>query len=438
MTTREPGASEVLTELPTLRPRSTAFLASRPAASMTLGLEVLVQQVIAAMTTSPWRSSTRSGLGSVSGTRSGVGRLCIISISVSGLVLFGVVTRSTTSVDRRLRAAAGDRADAGAGDDLQATPPLALGTRVLLGAVQQLRELGAEALEGDAVLRALGAGDAGLDRREVELDAGAVVELAVGRHAEHVLGDVILAHGIDLGLAAAGVVQVGAGLLVDREEAHGGAVLGGHVAESGAVGDGQRRGALAEELDELADDLVLAQHLGDGEDEVGGGGAGRELALEVDADDIRGEEVDRLAEHAGLGLDATDAPADDAEAVDHRGVRVGADERVRIVNVVLIEHAAGEVLEVDLMDDADAGRHDVEALERGGAPLEELVALAVAAKLDLHVALEGVGLTVVVDLHGVVDDEVDGDQRLDDRRVTAEARGGRIASRRGRPAAARR
>ena len=53
------------------------------------------------------------------------------------------------------------------------------------------------------------------------------------------------------------------------------------------------------------------------------------------ADDVRREEVNRLAEHAGLGLDAAHAPADDADAVDHRGVAVGADQRVRIIDAVL-------------------------------------------------------------------------------------------------------
>jgi hypothetical protein len=53
MTTREPGASEVLTHGLERRPRSTAFLASRPAATMTWGFEVLVQLVMAATTTSP-------------------------------------------------------------------------------------------------------------------------------------------------------------------------------------------------------------------------------------------------------------------------------------------------------------------------------------------------------------------------------------------------
>ena len=38
----------------------------------------------------------------------------------------------------------------------------------------------------------------------------------------------------------------------------------------------------------------------------------------------------RLAEHRRLGLDAADAPAQHAQAVDHRGVRVGADERVGV------------------------------------------------------------------------------------------------------------
>src|ERR1700684_672467 len=52
-TTCEPGASEVFTHGLTLRPAPIAFRANSPAAIMTLGLEVLVQDVIAAMTTSP-------------------------------------------------------------------------------------------------------------------------------------------------------------------------------------------------------------------------------------------------------------------------------------------------------------------------------------------------------------------------------------------------
>ena len=49
----EPGANEVLIVSGTFNPRDTAFLASRPAATMTEGLLVLVQLVIAAKVKSP-------------------------------------------------------------------------------------------------------------------------------------------------------------------------------------------------------------------------------------------------------------------------------------------------------------------------------------------------------------------------------------------------
>ncbi len=59
MTTREPGAMLVFTYGLTDRPRSTAFLATRPAATITDGLEVFVQLVMAAMTTEPLPISAR-------------------------------------------------------------------------------------------------------------------------------------------------------------------------------------------------------------------------------------------------------------------------------------------------------------------------------------------------------------------------------------------
>ena len=53
MTTFEPGARLALTQGLVRSPRSTAFLASRPAATITDGFDVLVQLVIAAITTEP-------------------------------------------------------------------------------------------------------------------------------------------------------------------------------------------------------------------------------------------------------------------------------------------------------------------------------------------------------------------------------------------------
>ena len=57
VTTFEPGARLVLTCGGTRSPRRTAFRASSPAPSITDGFEVLVQLVIAAITTEPCRSS---------------------------------------------------------------------------------------------------------------------------------------------------------------------------------------------------------------------------------------------------------------------------------------------------------------------------------------------------------------------------------------------
>ena len=70
MTTVEPGASEVFTQGWRRSPRSTAFLATSPAPSITEGFEVLVQLVIAAITTWPWSSSTVSPFSSWTATAS--------------------------------------------------------------------------------------------------------------------------------------------------------------------------------------------------------------------------------------------------------------------------------------------------------------------------------------------------------------------------------
>src|SRR5947208_9676374 len=59
-TTWLPGASEVFTHGLAFSPLAAALRANRPAPIKTLGFDVLVQEVIAAITTSPWpRSKSR-------------------------------------------------------------------------------------------------------------------------------------------------------------------------------------------------------------------------------------------------------------------------------------------------------------------------------------------------------------------------------------------
>ena len=60
MTTFEPGANEDLTQGLRSSPSSRALRATSPAPIMTSGLDVLVHEVIAAMTTSPSVSRKRS------------------------------------------------------------------------------------------------------------------------------------------------------------------------------------------------------------------------------------------------------------------------------------------------------------------------------------------------------------------------------------------
>src|SRR6185503_19520361 len=67
MTTFEPGASEVFTHGLRDRPRSTALRASSAAPIITCGLDVLVQDVIDAITTAPWSSSYAVPSGAVTG-----------------------------------------------------------------------------------------------------------------------------------------------------------------------------------------------------------------------------------------------------------------------------------------------------------------------------------------------------------------------------------
>src|SRR4051794_8995841 len=89
---REPGASDVFTCGLTFSPASTAFLASRPAASSTLGLEVLVHEVMAAISTSPLPMLAALGAwAAVAPTcaDSGVGLLSAISTTCLGAPGFG-------------------------------------------------------------------------------------------------------------------------------------------------------------------------------------------------------------------------------------------------------------------------------------------------------------------------------------------------------------
>ncbi len=152
--------------------------------------------------------------------------------------------------------------------------------------------------------------------------------------------------------------------------------------------------------------------------------ARRHLAVQPEADHDRHRLVERLAQQRRLGLDAAHAPAHHAQAVDHGRVRVGPDQRVREGDQLAVGAGSGadhvgQELQVDLVHDAGARRHDPEVVEGLLRPAQEGVALAVALVLALHVDEEGGLAAVLVDLHAVVDHQVGRHQRVDARRVAA-------------------
>ena len=161
----------------------------------------------------------------------------------------------------RGRRAAGRTAGRGRNVDAQ-RQPLGRLVEAVVGRrrAEQLGEAPAHVADLDAVLRPLRPGQAGRDGAQVQPHDARVVDVLGQRHAVHLLGLEVGLEGGDLGLGAAGAAEVGDRLVVDREEAHRRAVLGRHVGDRRAVGQRQRARALAAELDELADHLLLAHN----------------------------------------------------------------------------------------------------------------------------------------------------------------------------------
>ncbi len=289
--------------------------------------------------------------------------------------------------------------------------------RAVLLLVERLRDRSRHLRQRHAVLRPHRPGDARLDGREIELDD-------VGKYRLRRLRVAPQALRLGIGLDQRNPVRIAPGpdeildrRLVDRKEAAGRTVFRRHVGERRAVGHGKLIEAGAAELDEFLDEIVLTQKLRRGEHEVGRHHPGRQLADEPAADHLGNGQRHRLPQHHRRRLDAADAPAEHAQRVDHRGVAVGAEQRVGERHDLLALAAAGddrgEIFEIDLMADAVARRHDAQIVEGLLRPADELVALAVAGELDRHVPGERVRRAGAVDLDRMIDDEIDRDRRID-------------------------
>ena len=68
----------------------------------------------------------------------------------------------------------------------------------------------------------------------------------------------------------------------------------------------------AVEFDEFIDHALFAQHLRDGQHQIGRGHAFVQFAGQLETDDFGNQHRHWLAQHRGFGFDAADAPAQNA------------------------------------------------------------------------------------------------------------------------------
>ena len=121
-----------------------------------------------------------------------------------------------------------------------------------------------------------------------------------------------------------------------------------------------------------------------------------------------------MAKHHSFRFDSTDTPTQNTESIDHRRMAVGADQRVRHPYTVLLTRNTCNPLQIHLMDDATAGGNCTEIVEALLSPLEELVALHIALIFDFQIAFSRIGEKAgYIDLNRVVNDQIDGDLRID-------------------------
>ena len=157
-----------------------------------------------------------------------------------------------------------------------------------------------------------------------------------------------------------GEAEIGQSFLVDGKDAACRAIFGGHVADSGSIGEREIPQSRNEILDELADNAVLSQDFRDGQHQVSSGCAFAQTASQLYPDDLRYDHGNRLPKHGSLGFDPAHAPAQHAEPVNHCCVRVGSDKGVGIGGALAVglvhEDDSSQKFQIYLMDDAGVGR----------------------------------------------------------------------------------
>ena len=303
--------------------------------------------------------------------------------------------------------------------------------------VHGAQEGGLRGIECHAILRPLRSSQRRHDVGHVEMQR--IREHRIGRirGSPHALSFGIgLDEGDALGIAARGG-QIVDRPLIDREETARRAILRRHIGNGGAVRDSHVIEPWAVELDKFPDHALLAQHLRHSQHEIGCRDAFLEPTGQPEADDLRQQHRDLLAEHDGFSLDPADTPTEHGEAIDHCRVRVGADERIGIgkLETAVFGRAGPDRLrqefEIDLVANAGAGWDHPKVRKGALPPFQKAIPLAVALILQLDVLVQRLAIAEGIDDHGMIDDQINRHERIDLLRIASEvlhrvAHGGKV------------
>src|SRR5690606_35918861 len=130
-----------------------------------------------------------------------------------------------------------------------------------------------------------------------------------------------------------------------------------------------------------------------------------------------------LAKHSGLGFNAAHPPSHNTQPIYHGSVGIGAHTGIGVslndAVLFLSEHHSRKVFQVYLVNDAGAGRHDLEIIECSLTPAQKLIALHITLILNFHVPCESLWAAKGVDNDGVVDDQLHRGKWVDAPRVAA-------------------
>ena len=106
-------------------------------------------------------------------------------------------------------------------------------------------------------------------------------------------------------------------------------------------------------------------------------------------------------------------------------MRIGAHHRIGIcLNSVAGRHGANharKIFEIYLVADSRVWRHYLEIVKCGLTPAQKCISLHVALKFQLRVEPESIDAAKIIDLHGMVDDQLGGEQRIDALGISAHA-----------------